>query len=135
MSSPGGTSDRWLRRSSRSPLIFIGVLIAGGVLGRLIAGAVRAIGLGWIDRLLGGAFGVARGLAILIIGILVAGLTDVPRSASWQDALLARPLVAAALQFRDWLPPAWSERLDFSPEGPASRGAGTRVGLPAPLES
>lgn len=115
--------------------IFIGVLIVGGVIGVFVSGAVRAIGLGWVDRLLGAAFGIARGTVIVIIGILIAGLTDVPRSAAWQNAWLAPPLVAAALQFRDWLPPAWSERLDFSPEGPASSGTGTRVGLPAPSES
>src|SRR5512132_1719575 len=38
--------------------IFIGVLIAGGLVARMLSGAVRAIGLGWLDRLLGGAFGL-----------------------------------------------------------------------------
>ena len=111
--------------------IFFAVLIAGGIIAALLSGAVRAIGLGWLDRLLGGAFGVARGVLLVLVGILVAGLTSMPRSDWWQNSATAAPLTAAALEFRDWLPSAWAERLDFSPSPPPSRGHGMRVGLPA----
>lgn len=114
--------------------IFFGVVIAGGFVAMALSRAVRAVGLGWVDRLLGSAFGLARGLVIVLIGILVAGLTSLPRNPWWQDALLAEPLVSTALQFRDWLPPAWADRLDFSAQGGATGNAGMRVALPARLE-
>ena len=97
--------------------IFVGVLVLGAVIGRALARAVQAVGLGVIDRGLGALFGLARGLAIVLLGVLVAGLTDAPRAPWWQQSLLAAPLVAAALQFRDWLPEAWARRLDLSPAG------------------
>jgi len=115
--------------------LFVGVLIVGGVVGSLLSRMIRAVGLGWVDRLLGGAFGVVRGLAIVLVFVLIAGVTSLPRNAWWQDALLAPPLVSAALEFRDWLPPAWAERLDFSAEGPSSGGAGMRVAMPALVET
>lgn len=115
--------------------IFFAVLLAGGIIAALLSGAVRAIGLGWLDRLLGGAFGVLRGVLLVLVGILVAGLTSLPKSDWWQNSAMAEPLTAAALEFRDWLPSAWAERLDFSPGRPASRGDGMRVALPAHRET
>lgn len=108
--------------------LFIGVLIVGGLIAAVISGAVRAIGLGWLDRLLGMLFGVVRGVVLVVIGVLLAGLTTLPQTDWWQNSTLAAPFTAAALEFRDWLPPAWAERLDFSRDRPASRDS-MRVAL------
>lgn len=97
--------------------IFVGVLVLGAVIASLLARAVQAVGLGVVDRGLGALFGLVRGLAIVLIGVLVAGLTSAPRAAWWQESLLAAPLVAVAMHFRDWLPDAWASRLDYSPGG------------------
>jgi membrane protein required for colicin V production len=116
-------------------VIFFAVLIAGGVIAALLSGVIRTIGLGWLDRLLGGGFGEVRGVLLVLFGILLAGLTSIPRSDWWQNSALAAPLTAAALELKDWLPSAWAERLDFSPGRPASREGGTRVALPAQRET
>jgi hypothetical protein len=42
---------------------------------RTLSSVVKAIGLGFVDRLLGAVFGVARGLALVVLFALVAGLT------------------------------------------------------------
>ncbi len=97
--------------------IFVGVLVVGAVVGSLLARAVQAVGLRVVDRGLGALFGLARGLAVVLLGVLVAGVTSAPRSAWWRDSLLAGPLAATAMQFRDWLPEAWASRLDYSPGG------------------
>ena len=115
-------------------VVFIGVLIAGGLMAVTLSRGVRAVGLGPVDRLLGGAFGLARGVILVLLGILVFGLTSLPRNDWWQNATLAAPLVAAALGFRDWLPSAWAGRLDYSTGAPAGTRGGTRVGLPGPRE-
>lgn len=111
-------------------VVFIVVLIAGGLIAVTLSRAVRAVGLGPVDRLLGGAFGLVRGVVAVLLGILVCGLTSLPRNEWWQNATLAAPLVAAALEFRDWLPPAWAGRLDYPADSPTGRGSGTRVELP-----
>lgn len=108
-------------------LIFIGTLAIGALLGYTLAKAVRAIGLGVLDRLLGAIFGAAKGIAIALLFVLVAGLTTLPRDEWWQNSMLAPPLATAALALRPWLPVAWAERLDYSRGGqrPARKGAAT----------
>ncbi len=98
-------------------MIFTVVVIVGALLGWLLARAIRAIGLGFIDRVLGAVFGVARGVLIVVIGVLLAGLTTLPRQEWWQNAFLSPPLVTAALSLRPWLPRSMAERLDYAPGG------------------
>jgi membrane protein required for colicin V production len=104
-------------------MIFLVVLLAVGLLGWLLSRAIRAIGLGFVDRILGAVLGVARGVLIVVIAVLLAGLTTLPRQEWWQNAFLAPPLVTAALSLRPWLPQAMAERLDFGPGGAIPRPA------------
>jgi membrane protein required for colicin V production len=53
--------------------ILLGVQLLGLLLATLLARATKKAGLGWLDRLLGGAFGLIR--AILISSVLVMVLT------------------------------------------------------------
>jgi len=96
--------------------ILIGVLLLGAVIAWPLAKAVRAAGLGFADRFLGSIFGLVRGLLLAVAIVLVAGLTDLPRSSAWQDSLLAAPLVAAALVVAAHLPRDWADALDYSGE-------------------
>jgi membrane protein required for colicin V production len=98
-------------------LVFIGVLVAGAAIAHLLTKAVRAVGLGFLDRLLGAVFGIARGVAIVLLFVLVAGVTTLPRYEWWQNAAFGPVLVTAALALRPWLPPGWAGRLDYSPGG------------------
>ena len=109
-------------------LIFIGVALVGALLGWVLSRAIRAIGLGFVDRLLGAVFGVARGVLIVVIAVLLAGLTTLPRQEWWQNALLAPPLVIAALSLRPWLPRALAQRLDYGP-GDAKPGRPAKTGV------
>ena len=112
-------------------LILIAILVAGGLVARMLSGTVKAIGLGFVDRLLGAVFGAARGLAVVVLFALVAGVTTLPKQDWWQNSLLGRSLAEAALALKPWLPRAWAERLDFSApgttfavwNGPIARGA------------
>ena len=87
----------WIGRAA----ILILVLIAGGLVGWFIRTLVHATGLGGMDRLLGGAFGFARGVLIVglaVIGLELAGLDQDPW---WQQSRL-RPLandVAAGIRY------------------------------------
>ena len=85
---------------------------------------IRAVGLGFMDRLLGAIFGVARGLIVVVIFALVAGMTTLPKRDWWQNSALGRPLADAALSLKRYLPRAWADRLDFSPAGLSSAGLG-----------
>lgn len=52
-------------------LIFVGVLIAGAIVGHLFSRLVKAAGLSMFDRVLGAAFGAVRGL-LLAVAVIVA---------------------------------------------------------------
>ncbi len=105
-------------------LILVVVLIAGALLARVLAGLIRAIGLGFMDRLLGLVFGVARGLIVVVAFAVVAGVTTLPKQDWWQNSTLGEPLAQAALSLKPYLPRAWADRLDFSPAGVSSAGLG-----------
>jgi membrane protein required for colicin V production len=98
-------------------LILIATLLIGALLAWPLAKAVRAAGLGFVDRFLGSIFGLVRGLLVVVALVLLAGLTELPRSAWWQGSLLAPPLVAAALLAATHMPRPWAEALDYSPSG------------------
>jgi membrane protein required for colicin V production len=105
------------------------VLIAGALVGVVVSHLVHAAGLGFLDRILGAAAGLARGVLMAVLLVLVAGVTDLPKSDWWQDAAFAPALVAGALSLRPWLPKGWSDRLDYRrpPRGPAKQRARLEV--------
>ena len=51
-------------------VIFFGVLVVGSILNHLLSTAVSSIGLGGIDHLLGGVFGILRGGLIITLLVL-----------------------------------------------------------------
>jgi membrane protein required for colicin V production len=114
---PGFEGTPAVRQVIAFALIFIAVLVAGALVAYLLAKFVRVAGLGFVDRFLGGLFGLARGMIIAVCAVLVAGLTTLPRHEWWQNAALGPPLVEAALALRPWLPAAWAGRLDYSAAG------------------
>ena len=105
-------------------LILVIALIVGALIARVLAGLIRAIGLGFMDRILGLVFGVARGLIVVVAFALVAGVTTLPKRDWWQNSTLGEPLAQAALSLKPYLPRAWADRLDFSPFGASSAGLG-----------
>ncbi|MEW6591781.1 MAG: CvpA family protein [Pseudomonadota bacterium] len=76
--------------------IFLAVLIGTLLLGHTVGALVKAVGLGSADKVLGGAFGLAKGAVILIGLTLLAGLTSLPRTEFWKQALLSGSLQAMA---------------------------------------
>jgi membrane protein required for colicin V production len=93
--------------------ILIVVLILGALVGALVAHIMQAAGLGFVDRVLGAVAGVARGVVLAVLLVLIAGVTTLPRNDWWQNAFTSPALVAGALSLRPWLPKAWADRLDY----------------------
>ena len=51
--------------------IFVAILVLGAIVGRILAKLFKWVGLSWLDRLLGGAFGLARGAFIMVALVTV----------------------------------------------------------------
>lgn len=107
-------------------LILIGTLLAGALIAWPISRAIRALGLAFVDRFLGGAFGFVRGVVVVLALALIAGLTPLPQSAWWQNASLAATIVAGVDALKPYLPRELADRLDYSRGGrhqePSPRG-------------
>jgi membrane protein required for colicin V production len=106
-------------------LILVVVLIAGALIAGMLKSAVHAVGLGVIDRFLGGLFGLARGVLLVLVFVLIAGLTALPKHDWWQNSAFGPPLVAAALALKPYLPQEWADRLDYSVPGRPPRARTT----------
>jgi membrane protein required for colicin V production len=98
-------------------LILIAALLAGALVAWPLSKAVRAAGLGFVDRFLGSIFGFARGVVLMLAFVLVAGFTALPQSPWWQRSALVPPLVAGVYALRPHLPAELAGRLDYSPGG------------------
>ena len=101
-------------------LIFILVLLVGAILNYVIGRLVNQTGFAGTDRAIGGLFGVLRGVAVLIVLVLLAGVTPVPRDAWWQQSIFIAHLQDGALWVRDFLPPDLAGAITYpEPAAPA----------------
>ncbi len=93
--------------------LFLSALLAMSLLTMLVSALVKTVGLGLADRFLGSLFGLARGLLIVLLMVLSAGLTALPQEPFWQQATLSKQLEAAALKLATWLPQDLSSRIHY----------------------
>lgn len=110
---PDAVAGEELRLLAGFLVVFVAVLIAMSVLAIMVSKLVKNAGLGLEDRLLGGVFGFARGLLVVMVVVLLAGLTSLPRQAVWRNAVLSDPLEAFAGQVKPWLPADLAQRITY----------------------
>ncbi len=82
------------------------VLVAGFVGGQMVRGGLRRVRLEWFDRVLGGAFGLLRGLAVC--SVMYLALTAFPMRIEAVDKAKSAPLLAEGAR---WLAYFTSEDL------------------------
>jgi membrane protein required for colicin V production len=118
-----GEVAAWLPASFATPLVravsavivlFLAVLVAVSLGGIFASRLARAVGLSFADRTLGAVFGIARGALILVVLVLIAGLTALPKEPFWREAKLAAPLETAAIAVKPYLPRAVADRVRFA---------------------
>ena len=110
---PRAMANEELRLLVSFVVVFIAALVGLSVLAILASKLVRIIGLGPSDRVVGGFFGLARGVLVVMILVLLAGLTSLPRQSAWRDAVLRGPLEAVAGHVKAWLPADLSKRIKY----------------------
>lgn len=84
------------------------------LLGSSLTVVMESIGLGGVNRFFGGIFGLLRGLLLATAVVMAGGLSDLPKSRDWQNALFAQPFEAVALASRPWLPDMLAQKMKFS---------------------
>jgi membrane protein required for colicin V production len=68
--------------------VFLLVLVLGGLVGYLIGKMVEKTGLSPTDRLFGGVFGLARGLVIVVLAVMLLRITPFVQDPWWSESRL-----------------------------------------------
>ena len=93
--------------------LFVLSLIVSGVVNFFAVKLVHRTGLTRMDRYMGLLFGFARGILIVSILVLMAGLTTLPREAWWDDSFFLFRFQAIAEGIKTLLPDNVAESFRF----------------------
>jgi membrane protein required for colicin V production len=63
--------------------------------------------------MLGGLFGLARGILAVGIIVLLCGLTSLPREEVWRNAMFSAPLEALVISSLPWLPQGIAKHINY----------------------
>ncbi|HUR37404.1 MAG TPA: CvpA family protein [Terriglobales bacterium] len=85
-------------------VIFTGVMLAAGAAGKITRWMMKEVGLRWVDRLLGGAFGLIRGVVVVTVALLALA-AFVPESKVLEKSALSRYFLVTG-KVVSWLAPA-----------------------------
>ncbi len=94
-------------------ILFITTLIVGAIINYMISQLVSKTGLSGTDKLLGMIFGAARGVLIISMIVLFAGLTPMPSEAWWQESNLVEHFKEIAIWIQQWMPQDIAGRFKF----------------------
>lgn len=103
---PAALQPEALRYGAGFTAVLLGALLLLWIATFSAAQLVSAAGLSGADRGLGALFGFARGVLIVVVGVLLAGVTELPKQAGWRNAWLSAPFESLAESVRVFLPAA-----------------------------
>jgi membrane protein required for colicin V production len=103
--------------AARLIVAFIGLFLltlgAGSVLAWVLHKMIKSAGLTRLDGSLGALFGMLRGMVLIVVLTLLAGMTDLPETPVWQNALMSGVLEVIAVQARSLLPDELAQKIRY----------------------
>ncbi len=93
--------------------LFIATLIVGAIINYMVSQLVSKTGLSGTDKTLGVIFGAARGILIVAMVVLFAGLTPIPSEPWWQDSMMVEQFQKIAEWIKNLLPSDLASRFTF----------------------
>ncbi len=94
-------------------ILFIITLILSALVANMIAGLIDRTGLSGTDRAIGMLFGIARGILIVGVLVLLAGFTLVPQDPWWKESVLISHFQQLAEMMKDFLPPHIAAKIHY----------------------
>lgn len=101
-----------VRYAAAFVLVFIAAIFTAGLLASLLKKLVEAMGLRPVDRTMGAAFGLVRGLILLLAAAVVMDMTALKNSAWWQASKGAPFLTATLKGLKPMLPEKFANYLN-----------------------
>ena len=93
-----------IRTGSGFAILFVSSLIVGAIINFMASQLVTKTGLTGTDKSLGVVFGGARGVLIVTMLVLLAGLTPMPTEPWWNDSAMIEYFSGMANWIKDVLP-------------------------------
>lgn len=95
-------------------VLFIVTLILGAFFNNLATQLIKRTGLSGTDRALGVLFGLGRGVLLVVLLVLLAGLTELPRENWWHHSYLLEHFQRFAIWLRAYLPHRLADQISYN---------------------
>ncbi|WP_305908228.1 CvpA family protein [Methylomarinum sp. Ch1-1] len=94
-------------------VLFFMTLILGSLISYLLGELIEKTGLTGSDRFAGMIFGVVRGMVVVALVIMLAGLTPLPEDSWWKESSLIPPFQTLAVWLRDHVPSGMAAYINY----------------------
>jgi membrane protein required for colicin V production len=95
-------------------LLMLATLMVGGLVNYLLIQLVERTGMTGTDRFVGMIFGAARGVLVVSVLVLLAGLTSFPQESWWNESRMVPYFEELAFWLRDLLPEELAEYFRYA---------------------
>ena len=102
-----------VRYAAGFALVFILAVLVGGLFAALAKRLFAAVGLQPADRALGAAFGLVRGVVLLLAATVVIGMTPLKSGRWWQESVGAGIAMAALKGLKPVVPQEFGQYLSL----------------------
>ena len=109
---PLQSSSETVRYAAAFVLVFVAAVFVAGLLAFLLKKLIEAMGLRPVDRTMGAAFGLVRGVILLLAAAVVIDMTALKTSQWWQESKGAPVLSAALKGLKPVLPEQFAKYLN-----------------------
>jgi len=92
-------------------VLFIVVMIVCALVGKFLAKLMQQAGLSPMDRFLGFAFGLLRGLLVVVVLSSLAALTSISQTTEWRKAWSLPAIELLIGMTQAWLPDEWAAQV------------------------
>ncbi len=110
---PAALDGEVTRTAVAFALLFVVVLMLGSILAWALSKVVQSTELASLDGSLGALFGLLRGVVLVLVLVLLAGMTELPRTTAWRDALSSGTLETVAVEARTLLPDGLAQKIHY----------------------
>lgn len=93
--------------------LFFATLVLMALLRMTVTELVKKIGLGGADKFFGLVIGMARGVLIVLVIVMLAGMTELPQQPDWKKAYSSRWFEIMVENLKPWLPEGLAKRINF----------------------
>jgi membrane protein required for colicin V production len=101
---PINSSSEVVRYTAGFVLVFVASVMVGGLVAVVVKKLVSSVGLSPFDRVFGAVFGTCRGVLLLLLATLLAGMTPLKSSSVWQESTGVATAVTVLKTIKPLLP-------------------------------